>query len=274
MVRIDSIGTNGPEVVEEIVTNPENNGSNQSSTTNSETDNPTVDEFFQSPNFYTNAKEYWANIAPTINGMLGGLSVIDRTDIQGSSDFLKELLKMKPAVDNKRALDCGAGIGRITKNLLVKSFEAVDLVEQDANFVRKAHEYLKMNGSKHPNVGEIYNEGLQNFTPQPGHYDVIWMQWVLGHLTDTDLKAFFERCILALKPNGCIVIKENFTATDDFTIDAEDSSVTRSLRVTKDILTAAGLRIIKTTEQKNFIKGLFPVYSLACKPVRTNTQNA
>ena len=39
-------------------------------------------------------------------------------------------------------LDCGAGIGRITKNLLLPLFDVVDMVEQNAGFLEKAREYL------------------------------------------------------------------------------------------------------------------------------------
>lgn len=230
----------------------------------------TVDEFFASPGFYQNAQDYWARIAPTIDGMLGGLAVIDPTDIQGSSRFLCELFKLKPSPGKLRALDCGAGIGRVTKNLLINYFESVDLVEQDENFVRKANDYLSRNGKLNPKVGKIFNEGLQTFQPAAAKYDVVWCQWVLGHLTDDDLADFFKRCIASLTPNGCIIIKENFTATDDFSIDNNDSSVTRSLRITKNILDLVGLRIIKITKQETFIQGLFPVYILACRPVRTN----
>ena len=28
---------------------------------------------------------------------------------------------------------------------------------------------------------------LQEFDPEPGRYDIIWCQWVLGHLTDGKL---------------------------------------------------------------------------------------
>lgn len=231
---------------------------------------PTADEFFKSPDFYKNAQRYWSHIDPTIDGMLGGLSMIDTTDVNGSTRFLNELFKMKPAPGTQRALDCGAGIGRVTKNLLINYFSTVDLVEQDENFVRKAHDYLSTNDKLNAKIGMIYNAGLQDFTPTDGTYDVIWCQWVLGHLTDDDLSAFFKRCTAGLTKNGCIIIKENFTSTDDFCIDATDSSVTRSLRVTKSILESANLRIVKICKQDNFIQGLFPVYSIACKPNRRN----
>lgn len=233
-----------------------------------EADTQTAEEFFKSPGFYKNAQQYWSQIAPTIDGMLGGLSVIDSTDVQGSFRFLNELFKMKPAPNTFRALDCGAGVGRVTKNLLIKHFKCVDLVEQDENFVRKASDYLSVNGQLNEKIGTIYNVGLQNFKPTDGTYDVIWCQWVLGHLTDEDLGEFFKRCTTALTKNGCIVIKENFTSTDDFCIDTVDSSVTRSLRIIKGILESVNLRIIKMSKQENFIQGLFPVYILACKPIR------
>lgn len=227
-----------------------------------------VNEFFESSEFYKNAQNYWSKVTPNLDGMLGGLTIISPTDIQGSNRFLDELFKMRPAPENGRALDCGAGIGRVTKNLLSKRFEIVDLVEQDAQFVSKAEEYLKVNNRIDPRVGDIFNEGLQTFTPKNFTYDVIWSQWVLGHLTDADLIAFLRRCIGGLRPNGCIVIKENFTSTDDFCIDNVDSSVTRSLKVMRALVEAAGLRIIKTVKQEDFIKGLFPVYTLACRPTK------
>lgn len=230
---------------------------------------PSVAEFFKSPGFYKNAQEYWSRIPPSIDGMLGGLSVVDRSDIDGSSKFLRDLFKMKPSPASNRALDCGAGIGRVTKNLLVNFFNTVDLVEQDENFARQANEYLSNNGQLSPKVGNIFNVGLQDFTPTAGTYDVIWCQWVLGHLTDADLALFFQRCSSAIAKNGCIIIKENFTSNDDdFCIDAVDSSVTRSVGVTKKILDSVNLRIVHIVKQENFIKGLFPVYTIACKPNR------
>lgn len=245
----------------------ETDESNQSISNEHETNPLTAEEFFQLPTFYTNAQSYWSHIEPTIDGMLGGLSILGRSDIHGSSEFLKELFKLKPTIGNIRALDCGAGIGRVTKNLLSKFFNTVDLVEQDAHFARKATEYLSLNGSKNAQVGEIYNEGLQYFIPQNSYYDAIWSQWVLGHLTDTDLLKFFKRCNTSLKTNGLLVIKENFTSAEHVSIDENDSSVTRPIRRIKDILGAAGFRVIKCTKQNMSVEGLFPVYMLACKPI-------
>ena len=131
--------------------------------------------------------------------------------------------KVEGGPGNARALDCGAGIGRITKHLLTKvtqsdespldlvhlqHFQRVDLLEQDKHFLEKAVEYLDGNNR----VGSLFCSGLQNFDFVPETYDVIWCQvsslclyldlktishpqWVLGHLTDEHLEAFFVRCI-------------------------------------------------------------------------------
>lgn len=68
------------------------------------------------------------------------------SDIQASQSFLKILFKFKPAPGKARALDCGAGIGRVSKNLLMNEFQTVDLVEQDEKFCEKAREALTASG--------------------------------------------------------------------------------------------------------------------------------
>ena len=90
---------------------------------------------------------------------------------------------------------------------------------------------------------------MQDFTPEEGKYDLIWCQWVLGHLTDGEmctpsghqcplfkenpvysadhLVAFFQRCLKGLSPGGgLIVVKENVADTGAV-FDEQDSSVTR-----------------------------------------------
>ena len=148
---------------------------------------------------YSRAADYWQSVTPTIDGMLGGFAKISHTDIDGSNKFLKVLLK--PGDDgsgpgSERALDCGAGIGRITKHLLTKHFSTVDLVEQDKHFLEKARDYLRGN----ERVGTLYCAGLQNFNFTAQCYNVIWCQWVLGHLIDDHLVQFFKRASQGLTP--------------------------------------------------------------------------
>ncbi|XP_058982417.1 alpha N-terminal protein methyltransferase 1-like [Musca domestica] len=219
--------------------------------------------------FYIKAQKYWSEVPPTVNGMLGGLGYINAVDIQASTSFLREL-KIKD-MHKKYALDCGAGIGRVTKNLLMPLFEKVDLVEQDPAFAEKARDYCVTDmGSTlgYPKrLGEIYNVGLQEFIPTPQKYDVVWSQWVLGHLTDEDLLKFFKRVKVGLAEGGLFVMKENVSSSNSTVLDDTDSSVTRPLTEYEKFLEEAGYRIIKITKQKNFPKGLFPVCMIACRPM-------
>lgn len=158
------------------------------------------------------------------------------------------------------------GIGRVSKHLLIPIFNTVDIVEQDEHFANSVKEYVG-NTTK---LGTIYNQGLQAFHPKAMRYDVIWCQWVLGHLTNEDFVKFFERCSQGLCKNGLIIVKENITSTDDVVIDEVDSSVTRPLGMFKTLLTQSGLRIVKMTRQINFPSGIFPVYMFAMKPAKRN----
>lgn len=143
------------------------------------TSQATSDQNKPKDEFYDKAKKYWSEVPATVNGMLGGLGYINALDIQCSQQFLREL-KIKDG-NKKYALDCGAGIGRVTKNLLMPIFDTVDMVEQDPTFAQKASDYCTQNSGTalaNPNkLGEIYNVGLQEFIPSPRKYDVIWSQW-------------------------------------------------------------------------------------------------
>ena len=55
----------------------------------------------------------------------------------------------------ERALDGGAGIGRITQGFLMKNFEVVDLVEQDPVFIAEAKRLLEPTNHK----GQFFNTG-------------------------------------------------------------------------------------------------------------------
>ena len=70
---------------------------------------------------------------------------------------------MENGPSNLKAIDCGAGIGRITKHLLVKHFSEVDLVEQNKLFLQKAQDNLK--GCK--KVGKLFCCGMKWFTFYP-----------------------------------------------------------------------------------------------------------
>ncbi|KAL1123759.1 hypothetical protein AAG570_001532 [Ranatra chinensis] len=188
--------------------------------------------------------------------MLGGFGHISKNDIKGSENFLQ----MEGGPGRGRALDCGCGIGRISKNLLVRYFDKVDLVDQCRQFIDKAADYVSSN-----RVGELYCCGLQEFKPVL-RYDVIWCQWVLGHLTDDHFIQFMNNCKEGLKENGVIVVKENIASGDGFDKDDTDSSVTRPLPMLEALFAKSNLSTVRVVDQSRFPKGLYPVKMIALRP--------
>ncbi|KAM4634483.1 N-terminal Xaa-Pro-Lys N-methyltransferase 1 [Polymixia lowei] len=213
-------------------------------------------------NFYSRAKGYWREVPPTVDGMLGGYGRISNIDLNGSKAFLQKFLdKDEGKTDTGCALDCGAGIGRITKRLLLPLFRTVDLVDVTQEFLDEAKTYL---GEDSKRVGNYFCSGLQDFVPEHGRYDVIWIQWVIGHLTDDHLVEFLRRCQSGLRPNGLIVIKDN-VAYQGVIPDGVDSSVCRDLAIVRNLVSQAGLRIIHEEKQMNFPKEIYQVHTLALR---------
>lgn len=186
--------------------------------------------------------------------MLGGFSNtrLPRIDITGSRVFLAHpLIKRRLAASSyNRAVDCGAGIGRITKNLLTKLFAVTDLVDPIESFSKQVTEgeYLKAE-REDGKIGQVFTMGLQQFNPEKGKYSLIWNQWCLGHLTDIDLIEYFKRCREGIVPDGgVVVVKENLASRED-NFDALDSSFTRTEKTLRDIFKRAGLKVIHVAEQ-------------------------
>jgi len=74
----------------------------------------------------------------SVDGVLGGYGHVSPIDLDTSNSFLKNFKYGKG-----RALDCGAGIGRITKFLLLDHFEKVDLVEPCPKYIEEAKKYVE-----------------------------------------------------------------------------------------------------------------------------------
>uniref|UniRef100_A0A8C4JSI2 protein N-terminal methyltransferase n=2 Tax=Dromaius novaehollandiae TaxID=8790 RepID=A0A8C4JSI2_DRONO len=212
--------------------------------------------------FYSKAEKYWKDVPATVDGMLGGYGHISSIDINSSRKFLQRFLRDGPnRTGTTRALDCGAGIGRITKRLLLPLFKTVDMVDVTEDFLTKARSYLGEEGRR---VRNYFCCGLQDFSPEPNSYDVIWIQWVIGHLTDNHLSDFLKRCRAGLRPNGIVVIKDNM-AQEGVIMDDVDSSVCRDLDVVRKIIRRAGLHLLAEERQENFPDEIYHVYTFAMR---------
>lgn len=146
-----------------------------------------------------------------------------------------------------RALDCGAGIGRVTSTVLLPLFHRVDLVEPVPKFVEqaKSNALRGKEGWKQLTAGgkgvRLWRAGLQFFDPAApavpvpplvaggpkgtvelfatlgdesldwpdasvrvgedgaeDGYDLVMVQWCIGHLSDSELSAFLRCAICVL----------------------------------------------------------------------------
>ncbi|KAK6584592.1 hypothetical protein PZA11_002816 [Diplocarpon coronariae] len=207
---------------------------------------------------HTDALNYWQSIDADVNGMLGGFPHISKVDLQGSKNFLSKLGIGGKSENGKklgRAVDCGAGIGRITEGLLLNIVTTVDIVEPIAKFANSLE--------GRAGIGHIFVASLEDWSPEDSpenKYDLIWNQWCLGHLTDAQLQSYLGTCSKLLNADGLIVVKENLSTSGEDLFDKLDSSVTR------DIFDRAGLRIKKTEIQKGLPKELYPVRIYALVP--------
>uniref|UniRef100_A0A7N0T3P3 Alpha N-terminal protein methyltransferase 1 n=1 Tax=Kalanchoe fedtschenkoi TaxID=63787 RepID=A0A7N0T3P3_KALFE len=138
-----------------------------------------------------------SNVEASVDGVLGGYGHVNDQDLKGSEAFLNSLLRDR-LLRNRHlvALDCGSGIGRITKNLLIKHFNEIDLLEPVSHFLEAARETLATEidvATDQHSAANFFCVPLQEFTPEIGRYDVIWVQWCIGHLADDDFVSFFKR---------------------------------------------------------------------------------
>ncbi|XP_065630302.1 alpha N-terminal protein methyltransferase 1-like [Quercus suber] len=210
--------------------------------------------------WYKHGVGYWEGVEASVNGVLGGYAQVNEPDIEGSEAFLNTLLSERfPNSDHFAALDCGSGIGRVTKNLLIRYFNEVDLLEPVSHFLDAARENLGHTSSDMHKATNFFCMPLQEFTPDAGRYDVIWVQWCIGHLTDDDFVSFFSRAKAGLKPGGFFVLKENVARTGGFVLDNEDRSITRSDSYFRELFQKCGLHIYQSKDQKGLPEELFAV---------------
>uniref|UniRef100_F1LAA5 Alpha N-terminal protein methyltransferase 1 n=1 Tax=Ascaris suum TaxID=6253 RepID=F1LAA5_ASCSU len=212
---------------------------------------------------YEKAEAYWAHVPCDVDGMLGGFGHLHLPDMIDSKKFISHLKAKRHLINFERAIDCGCGIGRVTKHLLLPLFKTVDMVDVTENFIAGSSKYI---GGEDKRVGQKFVCGLQDFEPQERFYDLIWVQWVTGHLTDEDFERFFRRCKEGLREGGCIVLKENVSSSaDKYDFDSEDNSWTRPKERIVQLLRMAGLSLLSDRKQTHFPRGMLAVYMFAVK---------
>ena len=202
-------------------------------------------------------------------------------DITASTAFASALV---PADRRTAALDCGAGIGRVTKNLLLPlGFARVDLLDVSEAFLATARGNIAS-----PALGTCYESGLAEFDfdrASGRRWSLIWVQWcglliepctlaqtcaTAIYLKDDAFVEFFRNAVAALEPgpHAHVVLKENFLRKPGKPlVDASDSSVTRSDAHMKELWARAGVRVVRETDQPGWPASLLPVRMYALAPL-------
>jgi AdoMet dependent proline di-methyltransferase len=163
---------------------------------------------------------------------------------------------------SSRAVDVGAGVGRITKHILLKRYNHVYLVEGDSGWSKRSRVYL---GKKRAGRCTFDCRRLENLQPRDiltwtgeAGADLIWLQWTLQYLTDTDAVAALKNLAAGLVVRtGILILKENrpygVARTDRFQMDTPAGGsgrydITRTDDHHRYLLQQAGLTV-KMTEQ-------------------------
>ena len=154
---------------------------------------------------YEKIKNHWKVQESSIKGVLNGFEDLNKPDIEFSIKLLNYLKEKKIIKNNKKALDCASGIGRVTELVLVNFYDKIDLFEQEDNFINKMKDKFFNNNQ----IGLIEKNTLQNFKFDC-NYDLIWIQWCLENLNKNDIIVFLLKCKNNLSKNKLIIIKENY----------------------------------------------------------------
>ena len=95
--------------------------------------------------------QYWDQQPATVDGVLGGYESIHEVESDTSRTMINTFKHLMPSTGS--ALDCGAGIGRISKYVLIPEFTSVDLLEPSTTQINEARNYC-------PGVRNFYHVGL------------------------------------------------------------------------------------------------------------------
>ena len=211
-------------------------------------------------NWYQKSEVYWNGQDATEDAMTGGFPQYNEFDIAQSEKFISKYQKSF-GMGRERVADCGCGVGRVSRMLLQRYFDNIDLIEPIPKFLSIACSSLQKSNVKFT----AFNTGLQNFEPN-ALYDAFWIQWPIMYMTDKDAVAFLKRASQHLAPNGKIFVKDNL-GTQDLSapkeygsFDADDHSLCRTYLHYKSIFEEAGLKILESERLEEWGKDLLPLY--------------
>jgi len=267
--------------------------------------------------WYHQGVEYWNTVDATIDGVLGGFGSVSRADAKENEGILRTLVF--PEFDfgemdgggggcankiEKRALDVGAGVGRVSvrdfilfaihfllflffffflcvcmTSRLTFSFSRERVFTQSTfltkffgsvDLVEPVHHFVeKAKATLRDKVQNYFEESLEEFsfenTGKDGNELVYDVIWVQWCIGQLADADFVAFLQRAkVRADGFIVVKEN-NCSKGFHWDDQDSSITRSDNYFRWIFEQAEMEVVNTKVSDVFPKELFPVRTYILK---------
>ncbi|KAG9392206.1 Protein of unknown function DUF858 methyltransferase-like [Carpediemonas membranifera] len=201
-------------------------------------------------------EKYYSNQDATVAGMLGGLEDSVRDDIPRSLKFIQRLHTkgIIPSLPVPRGLDCGAGVGRVTKALMLKVAKEVHMLEPCQRFLDSSIELVGSDA-----VTQRYCATFTSFDPpKDACYDIIWIQWAIGYITDAEMHGVLTKLRASLSETGVLIIKDNTTSNSSYFLDDDDNFLIRPAIAVKRHATNAGFKLADHAVETR--PGLYPVH--------------
>ncbi|MSP33580.1 MAG: methyltransferase domain-containing protein [Rickettsiales bacterium] len=200
---------------------------------------------------YDQSKKRWQNAEASLTGIMAGFDRVSDIDIKDSCLILENLISTGQ-INPNRAIDCAAGIGRVSQYALTKYFNKIDILERDQKFI----EYCQKNFAENPKIENIFCNSLEDFQFD-NLYDTIWVQWCLQDLQEDDVISFLVRCKNNLTNNGVIIVKENIYIHT--IIDEDYGNEIRSDNFLRDLFAKCGLVVLQETRIAGWPNDLLPI---------------
>jgi len=231
-----------------------------------ETGNPIsyaeIQALMTSSGWYTGCHDWYDNhCSPTIEGMLGGLTFVHGQETAWTQAYLRGLSArgLVHIGTGSEALDCGAGIGRVAHYALKPMIEFVDILDGTEAYVKASEENFARNS-----IRNRFFQPLEYFDPSllgDLRYDLIWAQWLIGHLADDDVVSLLQKLTLLLKPGGKIILKDN-CLSEGFMFDRQDTNLLRNASWITSLIERAGLQVLESTTPANWPPTLYPIRAI------------
>ena len=168
------------------------------------------------------------------------------------------------SLEYARALDVAGGDGRLSKELLLELFGAVDLFDRCKVALAKVGQLKALL----PKLKRVDEATMQDYQFKE-RYNLVMMCWCCGYLDNDELIAFlikaqaqlvrgFKRTTRNQQPVAYIVVLDNLAEEGEGTVWVDDQRV-REESTFKSIFDNAGLTVWDQTEPEVLVDADYPV---------------